>query len=620
MTTGRHLLAQTAGTSVVKVQVEVVELGYEGKKKRDPVYKFSLDSLQGKPLNKGGNCYIFSHKDDVRRFTPGTGDAATADKYLETFEVDAAAQNTVVISMESFDKDKGEPCIFNERKDDQHMVASHTFNLKQITPGDFSDTVRVKDPAGIFYAIVKLRYTLPPAGSPKTNLTLNINNAENDVTLRSSFPLETKQGLQFTWQYLQEPSNEWVTLPVTATDMFNVHINPLADMFQGKLTETKKVQLRLKAQSRDTCSYSPVYSTVFTPRPPSVHRDNIKLVKTCKALSDGSLTVRNIESVTGKTAYVLLSKDGSVNGCALDAPVAANCPGLVKAGQVTGSSFDIKKLDAGDYTLVLYNGGVEVGTNYTIYPCKVGMYADFQVAAFNLRNPTCSDPRPGELQMVFSGGNLETPLTKVLEPMAGTSEENGNEINFKSLPGNSYKLSVTDGCGTELRREFSVLADAPKLVIENIMQLKSGAGGATDFRFVMKNGKGPFQITIKNDDGYIKQEELPSANFTLQLRKGKSQINITDKSDPDCLRADTILTVQPKAGEALHIPRAGTKEKTLLKQPVSCMPAAYIIEATMHNLPGTNRSGHFIAGCAMAASEGGLLKAARFYPTSKSYS
>jgi hypothetical protein len=531
------------GQENVNVEIKILELGYFGKK-RDAVYKFYLDSINGTNLNTNGKCYFFSRKDDTKRFYAAK-DTALAGKnaFLQTFSRNSNRDNIFSLWMVAYDKSKGEPCVFSN-KDNAYSESSLQLNLNDFGPGNTSDTIRMIDSIANYYAVILMKQSLPPPSKITPSTNTKILPANEPITFSSSFPILNKRGLVFQWEYSLGENEAWRPILTRPKDTFSITITPLQYFFDDKLRQTQKVLIRLKAMAKDTfVSSEPLY-VLFTPKAPSVEKYDVKIVKTCTSTPTGSIIINNINSELTQIGYIIIksNKNQPTPICNLQNPTIDNCQGLIKNDKISGRNIEIKRLPAGTYILMLFNPNMDVDKVYTSIPFAIEPLGEFALDNFEVRNPSCENPNPGMVSFTMKGGDWER-ANLVLEPVSGISERNLNEVIFKQLSGNQYTLTVTDGCGNNVKEKFQILGVAPKLIVETLEPIKVKTQNGIDYRVTLKNGIGPYKVTFKDNKGRLVTETKLSSDFIINFPLGKIDLNILDEKDPKCMKVDIQIEV-----------------------------------------------------------------------------
>ncbi len=535
------------GQKDVQVEINILELGYFGKK-RDAVFKFFLDSTNGTSLNAPGKCFFFSRKDDTKRFY-GQKDTALAGKnaYLQTFSKNADKENIFKLWMVAYDKSKGEPCVFSN-KDSKYVESFIPINLNDFGPGSYSDTLSLVDSIENYYATIVIKQSLPSPAKATPSVNKKIIAANEPITFTSSFPMLNKRGLAFQWEYSLGENENWRPILTRPKDTFSITLTPLQYFFDDQLRQTQKVLIRLKAIAKDTINASEPLYVMFTPRAPSVEKYDIKISKTCAGTPTGSISINNISTELPQVGYIVLNanKSQSTPICNLQNPTEGNCQGLVKHDKINGRNIDIKRLASGSYTLILYNPNMDVDKVYTTIPFEIETLGDFMLDNFEVRNPNCENPNPGMVSFTMKGGDWER-ANLVLEPVSGISERKLNDVIFKQLTGNQYTLTVTDGCGNSVKEKFQILNEAPQLIVDLIEPLKTKTPTGIDYRVTLKNGIGPYKITFKDNKGRLVSETKISSDFIINFPLGKIDLNILDEKDPKCMKVDMQIEVtEPK--------------------------------------------------------------------------
>jgi hypothetical protein len=530
----------------VEVQIKIIELGYYGKKK-DVVFKFFLDSIGGKGLNANGNCFYFSKKDDAKRFY-APKDTALSGKsaFLQPFFKNPNVGSLCRIWMVAYDKSKGDPCTFSN-KDSDYGESFIQLNLNDYVPGGYSDTLNLVDSTGNYFASMLVKQSLPAPSKINASEKDRILPAHEPVTFESLFPLNNKRGLNFQWEYALEEGGAWRPILTRPKDTFSITVNPLEHFFDDRLRQTQKVMIRLKASSKDTLSFSEPFYAMFTPKPPSIEKYDIKVGKTCASTPTGSIAITNIKTDLNQIAYLIVKSNNSPSApiCNLQNPTANNCPGLVKQEVINNRMIDVKRLGPGNYHLILYNAKMEVDKVFTSIPFEVETYGALVLDDFEVRNPDCENPSPGKVSFTMKGGDWER-ANVVLDPVSGIPERKLNEVSFNQLAGNYYALTVTDGCGSVVKEKFQILGEAPRLIVESIKPLKSKGATGVDYQVTLKNGIGPFKVTFKDTKGRLVSETKLSSEFTINLPPGKIDLNILDEKDPKCMKVDMQIDVAPQ--------------------------------------------------------------------------
>lgn len=528
----------------VQVQVKIIELGYTGKK-RDAVYKFYLENINGTNLNPNGNCFSFSKKDDTKRFFAGK-DTMLAGKnaLLLPFLKNANKENIFTLFMVAYDKSKGDPCTFSN-KDDKYIETSIKINLNDFGAGSSSDTLKLVDSIENYYAHFVITQSLPAPAMVASSVSKKIIPANEPITFSSSFPLLNKKGLNFQWEYSLGESEPWRPILTRPKDTFSITLTPNEYFFDEKIRQTQKVLIRLKSMARDTFATSEPLSLLFTPRAPTVEKYDVKIGKTCVNTPTGSININNINAELPQVGYVILksNKNQATPICNLQSPSEANCQGLIKHDKISGRNIEVKRLPAGTYNIILYNPNMDVDKVYTPIPFEIEPFGNFSLDNFEIRNPSCENPEPGKVSFTMKGGDWER-ANVVLDPVSGIPDQKLNEVTFKQLAGNQYTLTVTDGCGNSVKEKFQILSEAPALILETLEPSKTITPNGIDYRVTLKNGIGPYKITFKDNKGRLVTETKLSSDFIINFPYGKLDLNILDEKDPKCLKIDMQIEVK----------------------------------------------------------------------------
>ncbi|HYH14499.1 MAG TPA: hypothetical protein VD794_04740, partial [Flavisolibacter sp.] len=452
------ITAQEEGGPTVKVQFKVLELGITKlDKKVDPVFKFYLGKEDGVLLNGTGTCYKFSSKSSTKSFVL-PDPAYPGWEVLKPFSVPILSRPAFTLTMECFSNDKGGACTF-DKKDDYHSITSKLIDLNAFTPGDYSDTIRISDRDNKFWSLVEFRYTLLRPNNIRTTSGLQaVNLANKMITLSTAYELVNKERLRFTWEYSEDKGNTWSRLAGSKEDPFKLIIDPLKDLFDEHLVTTKEILFRFRVNSRDTFTISDTFKTAFTPLPPSFQKDNVKVTQTCSGRNNGSIKIRNIQTVCNKAYYLLRLASEEAVACQLSDPASMNCSGIVKSGTITNGMIDIKQLPAEAYTLFLYNGDIPIGDIYSKHHFTIESYQKLSIEKVVSRNPSCMDEKAGQIWVQAAGGSTTDLWSVSLTPKQGLPDLNlsDKQIGFKNLLEGSYALEVIDGCGEREVRNFEL--------------------------------------------------------------------------------------------------------------------------------------------------------------------
>jgi hypothetical protein len=542
MTAGAGLYAQR-GELEVQVQFRVIEVGINNLgKKVDPVFKFYLGREDGILLNGNGTCYRFSSKAGTNSFLLSDPKYAGWSN-LKIFSIPILTRPSFTITMLCFDNDKGDACEFG-RKDDDLSITNKMIDLNDFVPGDYSDTFRIVDTKNQYWSKMEFRYTLVRPQMITADKALKmVNPAAESMRLKSGFPLQNQSKLRFIWEYSDDKGDSWSRLATAKEDPFSLNLNPLSDLFRGKLASTEDILFRFRVVSRDTSVISDTLKVAFTAPPPSFSMQNFSTLKTCPGYENGVVTISNIESVKGKALYILRrGKPGVI--CDPSQP-ASLCEGFYRSGEITKGVLELKDLPADSYSLLLYNPDMKVGDVVSNFDFEVQPFPSLKKQQVKFQNPSCVNPLAGEIVMNAIGGSDPDVWQISFSPMTGNQVFNKEmkEAKFRNLPEGTYTLSIIDGCGDEIT-ESVTLRKPVNIEVENIQVRKTPE---LSIIIAIKNGSGRYKAIISDKNQYVKTIDSLINNIFPIPQKGVYRIQIFDKNDEQCLTIDTTYSVV-KAG------------------------------------------------------------------------
>jgi hypothetical protein len=533
----------------VTVHIKVTEMGIKTEdRKSDPVFKFFIGNENSPLLNHGGECYTFRAKDQSNTLFIPDQRFPNIVQDLQSFKVPILSKSSFDFVMECYADNKGEKCIL-DKKDELHTITKKNIDLNTISPGDYSDTILIEDMQPLdnqnhFYCKIIVKYNIISPDAIKPNgATHSIYAADKLLVLNSGYQLNNRDHLVFTWESSVDNTNSWTRLPMDKQKPLLLNINPLENLFGGKIETTRNVTFRLRVNSKDTFAISEMFATSFTPASPVISNDDVTVLQTCRGYADGSVTVSKIKAAVPGVSYVLRKAAFDKQPCNLTDATASSCLGFLKAGNAENGAIEIKGLAADKYNLLVYNSGLEVGNVYSTTVFTVTAFDDLNLSNPNFSNPNCINTSGGELSIVANGGSTDkSQWSVVLKPSAGQMvwKNQQNPIKFTGLEQGNYTIEITDGCANLQTKDF-VLKQPEKLQIEKMLLIKSQTEAKGDLIIKMKNGSGKYRLELSDADEAKRVKD--SSNFIIPLRiKGTYRIIITDYADPQCLVVDTNFT------------------------------------------------------------------------------
>ena len=531
----------------VTVQIKITELGIRNLERRtDPVFKFFIGNEGTTMLNKNGECYTFWSKEENN--TVGIPDPRFPNlvQDLQTFKIPVLSRSSFDFVMECYADNKGEKCML-DKKDEMHSVTKKNIDLNTISPGDYSDTILISDSQPVdnqnhFYCKIIVKYNIvspdiiKPIGSIQS-----IYPADKLLVLHSGYQLSNKDHLVFTWESSIDNTGSWNRLPMDKQKPLSLNINPLENLFEGKIEANKNVSFRLRVNSKDTFAVSEMFTTSFTPASPVINNEDVTVLQTSRGYADGSIILNKIKAAVPGVSYVLKKAAFDKEPCNLSDPTGAGCPGFIKTGNAVGGVIELKGLAADKYNLLVYNSGLLVGNVYSVTTFTITAFDDLNLTNPAFANPNCINTAGGEFSIDANGGSIDkSQWSVVLKPSAGQMvwKNQQNPIKFTGLEQGNYTIEITDGCANLQTKDF-VLKQPEKLLLEKMVIIKTQIGA--DLIIKVKNGSGKYKFVMTDADDGIRMKD--SSNFIIQLRyKGTFRVIITDYADPQCLKVDTNFT------------------------------------------------------------------------------
>lgn len=554
LTPGNVFAQQAAGITKVKITVSIEELGYQDikdKKKFRSVWKFyhGATTNEDSALTnyKRESCFLLKSRKNNK-----SKELANERDELKPFIADLSGFN---ITMETFvNKKGGEKCIADQ-KDAHYGITKVLIPLDKLAMNVWSDEYKIADNFGWFYAAIKYKYELL-SGLDAIEFSGNelVKDANKDVVLNLPIKLANKETLPFVWKYATGDNENWRSISNTGKDNAVISLNPLKDIFEGKLNSPEKVKFKAEVSMDNKTETSDILTLTFAPAPPVFNKEkDMILLPVCNSLANGGIDIKNIKASASQIKYVLRKKAEAAEPCNFKDTIIDECPGFVKAGSISANStLKIRNLAAGEYIIYIFNSDLESGivntaTLFTISELPPVAFIDTDLAP---KDPTCNNDKGGEIYMNVAGGADLWQIAIV--PDKGKMTWDGNNISFKNLEAGKYTVYLSDQCGHEISKTFN-LKKAKQISIDK-ETITSKQDKADFFVHInIKNGSADYKVKVTDQENnftetpYFVDVEIPVS------KTGTYNIEITDNALPSCPPARVKIKVDkstnPKKGK-----------------------------------------------------------------------
>ncbi|MEO6252681.1 MAG: hypothetical protein ABIO79_05220 [Ferruginibacter sp.] len=451
------------------------------------------------------------------------------------------------ITMEAFLNKKGGDKCDADKKDPFYRIGTRHIKLDKLSPGEWSEEIKIEEAFGNFDAVIVYKYDLANGRLGNIESSGNsIKEASNNIVLNLPMPLPKKEVLPFTWSYSMGDEENWAVIPNSREDKSKIEFYPLKAIFQNKnLLKPTEVKFKAEVEMSGKPFQSDPFSLTFVPSPPAFYKEDILLIPVCNGLANGGIVIKNIKANASEVKYVLRNKAENMERCNLKDPKEAECPGFVRAGTIAANStLKIRNLAAGDYVIYIFNGDLESG--------EVNTTADFRINPLpplksidrpvSYKDPTCDNEKSGEIYMDIEGGKDLWQI--VIMPNKGKMSREGNTISFKGLEAGNYTVYLHDQCGGELSKNFN-LKKPKQLTIDNKETIQTRQD-KTDFYVLLniKNGSNDYKVILTDPQNNVTEKDYLLEVAVPISMTGNYKIEIKDKNKPACLQTSIKIKVE----------------------------------------------------------------------------
>ena len=514
---GLVLLSQLASAQKkiqVNIQVTDVHLKYSNKSGTDPRIKFfnKQDNALLNPKDaEGFNCF---HLVDFKQTD------AMVDYALLPIEWDLSNGSAIGLKMEAFEKNKKKgDCDFDGsglfNKDKMHEFGEWVIDLKTIKPGVSSNKMSVTTSGGNFSIEYKIKYSLPAADAIVLDNPTGkyCSNTKVKLTTGASL-LPNKEDVLYKWEYQLEGATGWSLLTTTSAPELQVS---MGDVLKAQPVSNEKIKVRASLMVGSELGMASETSFVFMPAAPTLQLSDITVANTCKDLSEGIVTIRNIQGFTEKYALQLKPTD--------------------KIVKTTDGSAQFTGIAKGQYQLVLTNDDQNQGVCNVSYPVVVNEHPALTEGAKKINPVSCNGLSDGFVFVTVGGGN-PAALRATILPQAGTVTIKNREVNFNGLPAGKYTIQVLDSCNNKVEFIANITEPvAAKINVTNLVKATCTETPNGSFTVNITQGVGPFRyVLIKTETKkeIVKTEftnmptwmfnNLPAGEYTVMVYSNNSDV------------------------------------------------------------------------------------------------
>ncbi len=264
-----------------------------------------------------------------------------------------------------------------------------------------------------------------------------------------------------------------------------------------------------------TCTSSDITPTltITNPAPVSITLDDVQDA-TCYQGSDGSIDIT--------------PGGGTPSGTGTGYTYSWTGP-----GGFTATSEDIAGLEAGDYTVTVYDANL---CESTLGPITVGEAPQITVSVNSVTDVTCNGGTDGSVSITPGGG---TPGYTYNWTGQNTAY-NSTSQNPSNLPADTYDLVITDsqGCSRTFPGLITVNEPQPITVtVDDITDVRCFGESTGEAQITVSGGTAPYTFTWSGPSGYSSTQQNPTA-----MPAGSYSLLVTDAEG--CMQNFTgLLTV-----------------------------------------------------------------------------
>lgn len=538
------VFAQTEnGETHVKIIVNIMALGHNNitlKGKHKPVWKFYNGDIDkgGQELTNYKNETCFSKKKSKKN-----NQSKELDEDQQSLRPFEASSSGFTFTMEAFINTKGTEKCEADSKDKLKGIKVQFFKLDKLAPDQWSEEFRIEDNFGRFWSAIKYKYTLIGGlNEIKSSSKEIINDVTQTIELSLPITLPNKENLPFIWKYSTGDDNNWKTIPNANQDKSSIKINPIRDIFNGKLNSPQKVSFKAEVEMKNKSEYSDDLPLSFTPPPPDFDEKDKKIFNSCSGIANGGIQINNIKTNAAEIKYVLRKKTELSETCNLEDPDNEDCPGFIQTGNLLSSRpLEINNLGVGDYVLYLFNADLESGIvnkkmQFTIPELPMLKFNDDGISS---KDPTCLNEKGGEINMSVNGGADLWQIAII--PNKGRLDWVKDNILFKELEGGKYTVYLTDKCGAELHPTFTLIR--PETIsIENWKPIQQ----KDEFlvQLILKNGSGDYTVKVTDPNMNV-TNPLVISDVNIPISEvGIYSFEVTDNKKSGCAPARMSVKVE----------------------------------------------------------------------------
>lgn len=483
-----HQQASAQKKIQVNIQVTDVHLKYTNKSGTDPRIKFfnkQNNALLNPKDADGFNCF---HLVDFKQTD------AMVDYPLLPIEWDLSNGTAMGLKMEAFEKNKKKgDCDFDGsglfNKDKMHEFGEWIIDLKTIKPGIASNKMSVTTAGGNFSVEYKVKYSLPSADAIVMDNPSGkyCSNTKVKLTTGASL-LPNKEGVVYKWEYQLDGGSGWNVLTTTTAPELQVS---MGDVLKAQPVSNQKILVRVSLMVESELGMAAESSFVFMPAAPTLQLSDITVANTCKDVSEGIVSIKNIQGFTEKYALQLKPTDK-----------------LVKSTDGTAQFIGIAK---GQYQLVLTNDDQNQGVCSVSYPVVVNEHPALIEGAKKINPVSCNGLSDGFVMVTIGGGNPAALRANIL-PQAGNVSIKNREVNITGLPAGKYTIQVLDSCNNKI--EFTANITEPvaaKINVTNLVKSTCTETPNGSFTVNITQGVGPFRYVLLKTES---KKEIVKTEFT----------------------------------------------------------------------------------------------------------
>jgi hypothetical protein len=414
------------------------------------------------------------------------------------------------------------------------------------------------DPLGTYVTKTTIGFTatylikLPVPGFSLVSTTGNFCSGAS-ISFKSLISWPRLDGVRYSYEF-QAPGGSWTVFDEVTTPQFTFSVNNYPALMNAINTQTSNfnIQFRMRAlAANDTSGYTPIQTIQFSPPPPTVGGWDSD--DACPSVANGAVTLKNITG-SGHYAYVLRLGKDNTDGCDPNTPGSCTAVAASDTFSVnTGGNYTIPGIPAGEYTLLIANGGGTSGACYQHYDVTIQSITALTLSSIAHTDVSCAGAANGSITVNTSGGRAVHYVLK-RQPAGAIVATRDNGV-FTALPGGTYLVSVTDTCGATLSPTF--LINEPTRVTGTCIKTDATCNnpGNGNITVNVSNGSGTYNYYLYLNNAVVSSQlNMHDTRWNAgNLVAGTYRVLVLDSAHTSCDGYADTLEIAGPAALGVHV-------------------------------------------------------------------